>query len=211
MGFTTGKTSTDTPTRIRVVTAAANVSTPIASNEYTWSSAFDVTQRSRKPSASARWATWRTVAGSSGSGERWGSDIPSEIRSFKAMVGLLPAVRHDVAGEAHHRLADHRVLHESALVEVADELVHPVLLLQVVNTADAVVGIAEDAHLAVEVLVRHALDPRQHLPPRLEALDVGATERAEPQPGLAQEAQEPGFAVLPRLGAGRGDVHGERQ
>src|SRR5438552_14041323 len=123
-GCWTGKTSTDTPTRIRVVTAAAKVKTPMASNEYTWSSAFEVTHRSRNPCASARWATCFTVAASRGSGERWGSDMPSEIRSFKAMVSFLPAVRHDVAGEARHRLAHQRVVHEAALVEVADEFVH---------------------------------------------------------------------------------------
>src|SRR5262249_22930370 len=127
-GCSTGRTSTDTPTRMRVVTAAAKVSTPMASNEWTWSSAFEVTHRSWNPSASARWATRRTVAASRGSGERCGSDIPNAIRSLSAMARLLPAVRHDVAGEARHRLADHRVVHETALVEVADELVHPVLL-----------------------------------------------------------------------------------
>src|SRR5712691_9551379 len=184
---------------MRVVTAAAKVNTPMASNEYTWSSAFEVTQRSRNPTASARWATCFTVSMASGSGERWGNDIPSEMRSFSAISSSLSAVRHDFAGEERHRLADHRVLHQPALVEVADELVHPVLLLQVVDAPHAVVGIAEDGHLAIEVLVLHALHPGQHLAPGLEALDVGGAERSEPQRRLAQEVQEPRLAVLARL------------
>src|ERR1700761_8118472 len=61
----------------------------------TWSSVFSVTQRSRKPCASARWATVRIASTSSppgpiGSGERCGRDRPKGMRFASAMrSGLL--------------------------------------------------------------------------------------------------------------------------
>ena len=87
-GWYTGSTSTETPTRMRVVTAAAQVSTVKESKHSTTSSVLLVTQRSWNPSSSARWATWRTIASGIGSGERWGSDIPRAVESARAMARI---------------------------------------------------------------------------------------------------------------------------
>src|SRR5262249_35940229 len=96
----------------------------MGSTDGTWSRVFSVTHRSLKPRASARWATCRMVATSMGSGDRWGSDMPSgmstTLRSLDDFdlrpVGRLqesdaPAVRrrqlfqhaHAVGAEAGHR------------------------------------------------------------------------------------------------------------
>ena len=70
---------------MRVVSAAAYVSTVNESNESTRSTVLLVTHRSWKPSSSARWATLRTTASGTGSGDRCGSDIPSATESLRAM------------------------------------------------------------------------------------------------------------------------------
>src|SRR5438874_1069507 len=67
-----------------------------------WSSVLLVTHRSRNPSASARCATRRTSSTSIGSGERCGSDTPSEILSFSAINSSpcwLPKCVHDLDGD----------------------------------------------------------------------------------------------------------------
>ena len=66
-------------------------------------------------------------------------------RGYK-MEPKLAALRHHLSGETRHRLPDHRVVHDPALVEVADELVHPVFAAQRLHPLDAVIGIAEDPH-----------------------------------------------------------------
>jgi hypothetical protein len=76
------------------------------------------------------------------------------------------------------------MIHDSALIEIANELVHSVFTPQLSHALDAIVRIAEDAHLAVEILVLDVLDPRQDLAKRLEALDVGLAERPQPLRGL---------------------------
>ena len=63
----------------------------------------------------------------------------------------------------------------------------------------AILRIAEDGHLAVDVLVVHPFHPRQHLAEGLEALDVRAAQRPQPLPGLAQEVQQARLALLARL------------
>src|SRR5206468_287414 len=75
---------------------------------------------------------------------------------------------------------------------------------------DAIVGIAEDGHLAVDILVLHLLDPGEYLSKRLEALDVRLAERTQAFSGLTQEVQQARFALLARGGAALRHVHGER-
>src|SRR5262245_9773551 len=75
----------------------------------------------------------------------------------------LPAMRHHVSREQRHGLSDQGVFHEPALVEVADELVHAVLPLQGPHPFHAVLGIAEDGHLAIDVLVPDPLHAGQDL------------------------------------------------
>src|ERR1700736_6289391 len=119
----------------------------------------------------------------------------------------LAAMRDDLSGEPRHRLPDHGVVHDPALVEVADELVHPVFAAQRLHPLNAVIGVAEDAHLAVEILVLDALDAGQHLAKRLEAPDVGLAEGPQPLRRLAQKAQEPRLAILTCLRPARRDVY----
>jgi hypothetical protein len=57
----------------------ARVNTVTGSKELTWSSVFSVTQRSRKPSASALVATARTASMPMVSGDRCGNDMPNGI------------------------------------------------------------------------------------------------------------------------------------
>src|SRR6267143_1907593 len=89
----------------------------------------------------------------------------------------LAAMRDDLSGEPRHRLPDHGVVHDPALVEVADELIHPVFAAQRLHALDAVIGVAVDPHLAVEILVFDPLDASQYLAKRLKALDVVLAER----------------------------------
>src|SRR5438445_11814496 len=100
MGLRTGSTDTATPRRIFVVTAAAYVNTTAGSKEYTWSTAFSVTHRSRNPRASARWATSRTAVMSIESGERCGRDIRSEM--FMSVILQSFASRRSDASTAQH-------------------------------------------------------------------------------------------------------------
>src|SRR5215472_5962821 len=78
-----------------------------------------------------------------------------------------PAVGHHLAGEPRHGLPHRGAVHDATLVEVADELVHLVVAAQGAHALDAVVGVAEHAHLAVDVVEPHALHPGQHLLERL--------------------------------------------
>src|SRR4051812_14475981 len=68
-GWYVGRTITDTPTRMRVVSAAAHVSTVHESKLAMASTVLLVTHRSWNPSWSARWATPRTSASQMGSGD----------------------------------------------------------------------------------------------------------------------------------------------
>ena len=81
------------------------------------------------------------------------------------------------------------MVHDAALIEIADELVHAVLVLQGAHPLDAVIGIAEYAHLAVHIGIGHPLDARQHLAEGLETFDVGLPQRPQSLGGLAQKAQ----------------------
>src|SRR6516225_12027477 len=61
----------------------------------------------------------------------------------------LPAMRHYLLGEQGHRLPDQSVIHNPSLVEIANELVHPVFALEGAHPFDAEIGIAEDAHFTL--------------------------------------------------------------
>ncbi len=120
-------------------------------------------------------------------------------------------MRQHLFGEQCHGLLHHGVVHDPALIEVADELVHSVFPTQRLHPLYAIIRIPKHAHFAVEVLVFHAFDPREDLPERLKALDVCFAEGAEPFRGLAQETKKAGLAtwtgkakaVSPRAPAGR--------
>src|SRR6516225_4277379 len=101
----------------------------------------------------------------------------------------LPAMRHDLLGEQRHRLPYQGMVHDPALVEIANELVHPVFALEGAHPFDAEIGIAEDAHFALDILVADPLDAGEHLAERLEAADVGFADRPQPLAGFAQKAQ----------------------
>jgi hypothetical protein len=94
-----------------------------------------------------------------------------------------------------------------SVIEVANELVHAIFAPQGVYPLNAIFGIAKDRHLAVDVLVAHPLDAGEHLPERLEALDVALADRSQPLGSFAQEAQQSGLNVLPCLCAARRDMY----
>src|SRR5262245_54995360 len=143
-------------------------------------------------SASVSLASIGSMGGSRGAGGTAGRRVVMPPPS-----SLGAAVGHHLAGEQRHRLADRRVVHDAALVEVADELVHRVGAGEGAHAVDAVVGVAEDPHLAVDVVEVHALHPGEDLLPGLEALDVALAERAQAQTRLAEEAQQARLALLP--------------
>jgi len=64
------------------------------------------------------------------------------------------------------------MVHDPALVEVADELVDAILTSQGPHALDAVIGIAEDADLAVEILVFDPLEPSENLAKGLETSEI---------------------------------------
>src|SRR3954466_16061604 len=123
----------------------------------------------------------------------------------------LSAMRHYLLGEEGHRLPNHGMVHNAALIEIADELVHPVLALEGAHPLDAKIGIAEDPHLALYVLVANPLYACEDLPERLEAAEVGLADRPQPLGGFAQKAEQSGLGILPRLGTARRNMHRECQ
>ena len=89
-------------------------------------------------------------------------------------------MRRHFAGEQRHRLLDHGMVHDPALIEVANEFVHSVFTPQRPNPLDAIIGIAKDPHLSVQILVLYVLDTGEDLTECLKALDVGFAERPQP-------------------------------
>src|SRR5262249_12305924 len=75
--------------------------------------------------------------------------LPSQNGSF------LSEMRHDFLGKQRHRLLHKRGVHQPSLVEIADELVKTILGLQLLNPRDAVLGVAEYAHLPGHISIRH--------------------------------------------------------
>src|SRR5215469_92606 len=121
----------------------------------------------------------------------------------------LPAMRHDLLGEQGHRLPDQGMIHDPALVEIANEFVHSVFAFERAHPFDAEIRIAEDTHLALDVLVANLLDAGEHLAERLETADVGLADRPQPLAGFAQKPQQSWLCLLPRLRTARRDVHRE--
>ena len=76
---------------------------------------------------------------------------------------LLLAMRQHFLGEQFHRAPDRGMVYQSALIEVADELVHMEVALQGLDTLDAVIWIAEDSHVSVYAFVGHAVQATHHL------------------------------------------------
>src|SRR5271157_5093031 len=64
--------------------------------------------------------------------------------SARGRAGSSAAVGDDFLGEAGHRVEDERMVHDPALVEIADELVHAVFAPQRLDSVDAIGGIAKD-------------------------------------------------------------------
>ena len=93
-------------------------------------------------------------------------------------------MRQHLLGEQFHRLFDHGMLHDPALIEVANKLIHPVLATQRLHPLYAIVRIAKHTHFSVEILVPHAFDSGQDLPKGLKALDICLTEGPKPLCGL---------------------------
>ena len=79
---------------------------------------------------------------------------------------------HHLLSERRHRLSDHRMVHHSTLVEVADELVEPIFALKRPHPLETVVRVAEYPYVAVEVLVLDLFEAGEDLAKSLEALEV---------------------------------------
>ena len=104
------------------------------------------------------------------------------------------------------------MIHDPALVEVADKLVQPIFAAQRLHPIDTIIGITEYPYLAVEVFVLHTFEPGQDLAEGLKSLDVGLAEGSVQPGGLTQKAQQTRLAVLAGLGPARSnmDRKGER-
>src|SRR5258708_20417469 len=102
--------------------------------------------------------------------------------AYRPYPPLLPAMRHDLLGEQSHRFSDHGGVHQPALIEIADELVHAVVAAQFPHPLDTIIRIAEHAHLAIDVGERHAVHAGQHLAECLEPLDVVVAHPPHPPP-----------------------------
>ena len=68
------------------------------------------------------------------------------------------------------------MVHDAALVEIADELVHAVFMMELLYSVDAIIRVAEHPDLTVDVVEVYTFDPRQDLTEGLEALDVAVAE-----------------------------------
>jgi len=121
-------------------------------------------------------------------------------------------MRDHISGEQRHRVLDHGVVHDSALIEIANELVHRILTMELLHPVYTIIGIAEHPDLAVEVFVLHTFEPGQDLAEGLKSLDVGLAEGSVQPGGLTQKAQQTRLAVLAGLGPARSnmDRKGER-
>ena len=104
------------------------------------------------------------------------------------------------------------MVHDAALVEIANELIHPVLTTELLYSVYAITGITKHPDLAVEVFVLHTFEPGQDLTEGLKSLDVGLTEGSVQRRSLAQKAQQTRLAVSSRLRPARRDMdrEGER-
>src|SRR4029077_19627463 len=91
------------------------------------------------------------------------------------------------------------------------DLVHSVFAAQRLHPVDTIIGISEDAHLAIEVLVFYPFDAGQDLPECLKALDVCLAEGPQSLRCLAQEAQKAGLALLAGPRSARPDMSREKQ
>ena len=115
------------------------------------------------------------------------------------------------SAEQRHRLFDERMVHQTALVEVADELVEAILRPQFLYPGNAVVRVAEYTHFAIQIGVGHACHAGAHLAKRLEALIVKLGCRQRRLRGNAQEAHQARLTLRPRRLPVRRDMHRERQ
>src|SRR5271154_6597840 len=92
---------------------------------------------------------------------------PSRIQLCSYRPPVRPAERfllpHHLEGKRRHRLSDHGMIHDPALVEVADKLVQPIFAAQRLHPIDTIIGITEYPYLAVEVFVLHPLERGQDL------------------------------------------------
>jgi hypothetical protein len=120
-------------------------------------------------------------------------------------------MRDHLFGEQSHRVLDHGVVHDPALIEIANELVHAVLTTEFLYPVYAITGIAEHPDLAVEIFVLHAFESGQDLAERLKPLDVGVAERSVQPRGLTQKAQQTRLAVSARLRPARSNVDRESE
>ena len=126
-------------------------------------------------------------------------------------VTQLSAMRDYISGEQRHRVLDQGMVHDAALIEIANELVHPVLTTELLYSVYTITGIAKYPDLTVEVLVLYAFEAGQDLAEGLETLDVGVAEGSVQPRGLTQKAQETSLAVLARLRPARGNVDRESE
>ena len=103
------------------------------------------------------------------------------------------------------------MVHDAALIEIANELVHPVLTTELLYSVYAITGIAEHPNLAVEVFVLHTFEPGQDLAEGFESLDVGVAQGSVQPSGLTEKAQQTRLAVLARLRPARRNVDRESE
>src|ERR1700756_2258790 len=120
--------------------------------------------------------------------------VPLAPSSYGCVIQLSAMGRH-LSGEQRHRVLDQGVVHDAALVEIANELVHPVLTTELLYSVYAITGIAKHPDLTVEVLVLYAFEAGQNLAEGLETLDVGVAEGSVQLRGLTQKAQQTRLAV----------------
>src|SRR5271166_2187777 len=128
----------------------------------------------------------------------------------------LMAMRDHFLGKCRHRLSDHGMIHDPALVKVTDELVHPVFAAQCSYPLDAIIRVAEYADLTIKVFVFHLFQPGLDRTKSLKASDVVLAERTVQRRPLTQKSHQARLAILPRLRPagsnmdreGKGDVAG---
>ena len=105
-------------------------------------------------------------------------------------------MRHHVFGKAGHRTLHQSRVHESSLIEVANEFIHAVRTAQCLDALHTVIGITEDAHFAVDIVVRHPLHSGHDLLEGFVALDGAGAVWPQPLASGSEETQHAGKELV---------------